>query len=68
MSRRARTRPDKRAEAARLAKVFADGFSLVDDETPDLPDDWDGHGEDPHGRQPIGPVNVAPTRNPESHA
>lgn len=71
MSRRARTRLNKRDEAARIHTLFAEGFSLTEsdvlDDTPDEADDWDGHGEDPHGRTPIGPVNVAPASN-GSHA
>lgn len=66
MSRRARARMDKRAEAQRLAELFTQGFPLSDDdddESNDDPADWDGHGEDPHGRTPIGPVDVQAPRN-----
>ena len=68
MSRRARSRLDKREEALRLARSMGHGTPMPDsDDSPEEPEDWDGHGPDPLGRTPVGPVDVAPA-HPESRA
>lgn len=61
MSRRARERPDKREDSLRLARFMGHGTPMPErDDTPVDAEEWDGHGEDPLGRTPIGPMNVMP--------
>jgi hypothetical protein len=69
MSRRARNRPDKRATALDLARMFGHGTPMPGAEHDDEPD-YDGEEPmEPDRRIPIGPLDVASNPcNSERHA